>query len=249
MGRVMTTRKAAIRREVRASRARRLREREAVQRAGAASHPRGPGASAAPGASGGPDRPGEPGSPVGTGGPGRPGDPDGMLASWRRVLGLLGLAPSGEPLDAPALFVPTAMEPDVRPVIDAHPLSLLPVLVTPLGVPLSGPAWAVHEGGSTALSQPDPRRPAQPTGELLGPEALGEAAVVLVAALAVDRSGTRLGQGGGWYDRALEHLHPGTPVVAAVFDEEVLPEGVLPREVHDHPVDAVITPTGALLLG
>jgi len=217
MGRVMTTRKGAIRREVRSSRAQRLR-----------------------------DRTGD-----GHTGDERDGDPDGMLASWVRVLQLLDLATEGgQPLGPPpALFVPTSAEPDVRPVIDAHPRSLLPVLVTPGGVPLPGPAWAIHEGGSTTLTRPDPRRPAQPRAGLLGPEALGEVPVVLVAALAVDLSGTRLGQGGGWYDRALDHLRPGAPVVAAVFDEEVLPEGTLPREVHDHPVDAVITPTRAFLLG
>lgn len=211
MGRVMTTRKAAIRREVRASRARRLRERGRDDLAD---------------------------------------EQDGMLASWVRVLELLGL-----PLDVeraqgpPALFVPTSTEPDVRPVIGAHPRTLLPVLVTPQGVALPGPEWAVYEGDSASLSRPDPRRPAQPMGELLGPGALGEAAVVLVAALAVDLSGTRLGQGGGWYDRALAHLRAGAPVVAAVFDEEVLPASALPREGHDHPVDAVITPTRSLLLG
>lgn len=230
MGRVMTTRKAAIRREVRAARVRRLGERDAVGRSGVDARPGSPGQS----------------SPSI-----RPSDPDGMLASWQEVLELLGLMPPGGLPDAPppALFVPTSTEPDVRPVIDAHPRSLLPVLVTPGGVPLSAPSWAIHEGGSSALLRPDPRRPAQPMDEPLGPEALREAAVVLVAALAVDLSGTRLGQGGGWYDRALEHLRPGTPVVAAVFDEEVLPASDLPRERHDHPVDAVITPTGALLLG
>lgn len=208
----MTTRKAAIRREVRASRAQRLRDRD---------------------------------------GDARTGDRAGMLASWVRVLRLLDLPVEGtHPSGAlPALFVPTSTEPDVHPVIDAHPRSLLPVLVTPGGVPLAAPAWAIHEGGSAALVRPDPRRPAQPRAELLGPEALRAASVVLVAALAVDLSGTRLGQGGGWYDRALEHLRPGAPVIAAVFDEEVLPGGTLPQEVHDHPVDAVITPTRALLLG
>lgn len=208
----MTTRKAAIRREVRASRTQRLRDRD---------------------------------------GDARTEDCAGMLTSWVQVLRLLDLPVEGtQPSGAlPALFVPTSTEPDVHPVIDAHPRSLLPVLVTPGGVPLPAPAWAIHEGGSAALVRPDPRRPAQPRAELLGPEALRAASVVLVAALAVDLSGTRLGQGGGWYDRALEHLRPGAPVIAAVFDEEVLPGGTLPQEVHDHPVDAVITPTRALLLG
>lgn len=183
--------------------------------------------------------------------PAATGPGQGLLSSWFRVLGLLGLTGGGTPPPAlvPALFVPTPTEPDVRPLLDAHERSLLPVLVTPAGLALPAPTWALHEGGSAGLSHPDPRRPAQPAGRPSGVGALGEADVVLVAALAVDLSGTRLGQGGGWYDRALEHLTPGTPVVAAVFDEEVLPAGSLPLEDHDHPVDAVVTPTRALLLG
>lgn len=179
-----------------------------------------------------------------------PADPDGMLAAWRSLLPELGLAsPSGGPADRlPALFVPTAQEPDVRPIVDAEPRSLLPVLVTPAGVPLPTPAWGTHEGGSGELTHPHPRRPAQPAGPVLPPQALADAAIVLVAALAVDLSGTRLGQGGGWYDRALLHLRPGTPVVAAVFDEEVLPAESLPREPHDRPVDAVITPSRTILI-
>ena len=43
----------------------------------------------------------------------------------------------------------------------------------------------------------------------------------IAPALAVDTTGARLGQGGGWYDRALEHLRPGVPVVALVFPEEL----------------------------
>ncbi|MDN6795644.1 MAG: hypothetical protein L0L69_11450, partial [Propionibacterium sp.] len=114
-------------------------------------------------------------------------------------------------------------------------------------------AWALHEGGTSGLVRPAPRWPAQPPAlpdgaGLPGPDTLHSATVVLVAALAVDLSGTRLGQGGGWYDRALEHLSPGVRVVAAVLDGEILAAGALPREPHDHPVDAVITPTRALLL-
>lgn len=181
----------------------------------------------------------------------------GLLTSWTSVLGLMGIpTPADDPGSAtllPALFVPTPTEPDVRAILDHHPQALLPVLVTSEGVALQGPAWALHEGGTSGLVRPAPRWPAQPPAlpdgaGLPGPDTLHSATVVLVAALAVDLSGTRLGQGGGWYDRALEHLSPGVRVVAAVLDGEILAAGALPREPHDHPVDAVITPTRALLL-
>ncbi|WP_448631407.1 5-formyltetrahydrofolate cyclo-ligase [Cellulomonas soli] len=65
-------------------------------------------------------------------------------------------------------------------------------------------------------------------------------------ALAVDTAGTRLGQGGGWYDRALAHARPGVRTVALVYPEELYEAGVrpLPREPHDRRVDAVATPDG-----
>ena len=87
----------------------------------------------------------------------------------------------------------------------------------------------------------------EPTGPGMGIEALGQADVVVVPCLAVSRDGSRLGMGGGWYDRALRHCRPGTPVWALANADEVLP--VLPSEPHDLPVDAVVTENGFTRLG
>ena len=65
---------------------------------------------------------------------------------------------------------------------------------------------------------------------------------MLVPALAVDRHGRRLGQGGGSYDRALPRTS--APVVAVVFGDEVL--DTLPAEPHDRSVDGVLTPDRGL---
>lgn len=62
--------------------------------------------------------------------------------------------------------------------------------------------------------------------------------VVIVPALRVDRRGYRLGQGGGYYDRALPQLHAWS--IALIFPEEISGED-LPREAHDIPVDAYAT--------
>ena len=83
----------------------------------------------------------------------------------------------------------------------------------------------------------------EPAGPSLGLEAVRDAALVLAPALAVDAAGRRLGQGGGSYDRALERA--GAPVVAIVFDDEVLDEEI-PVESHDRPVAGVLTPGGGL---
>jgi 5-formyltetrahydrofolate cyclo-ligase len=79
-------------------------------------------------------------------------------------------------------------------------------------------------------------------GPRLGPTAIGAAEVVVVPALAVDRTGVRLGRGGGYYDRALVHARPDAVLVTVVFDDERVDR--LPREVHDRPVRAVVTPSG-----
>ncbi|MDX6723959.1 MAG: 5-formyltetrahydrofolate cyclo-ligase, partial [Solirubrobacteraceae bacterium] len=57
------------------------------------------------------------------------------------------------------------------------------------------------------------------------------------------RDGRRLGQGGGSYDRALARV--AAPVVAVVFDDEVLDEPI-PVEPHDRRVAGVLTPRGGL---
>ena len=82
-----------------------------------------------------------------------------------------------------------------------------------------------------------------PSGTDLGAGAIADVDLVVVPALAVDRFGTRLGRGGGSYDRALARVRPGTPVVAVLFDSEFVPDP-LPREPWDVPVTAVVTPSG-----
>ena len=63
--------------------------------------------------------------------------------------------------------------------------------------------------------------------------------VVIVPALRIDQDGYRLGQGGGYYDRALPSMSGWK--IALVHSGEVTSE-VLPRESHDIPVDAAATP-------
>ena len=78
----------------------------------------------------------------------------------------------------------------------------------------------------------------EPVGETSD---LSEVDLIFVPALAVGRDGSRLGKGKGYYDRALAAFEVVAPVVAVVFDDEFI--DVVPTEDHDHPVDAVITPT------
>ena len=141
----------------------------------------------------------------------------------------------------PALFVPTPLEPDISLTLGLFERALLPVLLDEAGEPLGAPRWGLWEAGRALVTLRRP--PAQPDGEAQGAESLKEADLIVIPALAASADGTRLGQGGGWYDRALMHRSPGVPVVAVVFDDEVLEPGIIPAEPHDVPVDAIVTPT------
>ncbi|HEY5249045.1 MAG TPA: 5-formyltetrahydrofolate cyclo-ligase [Dermatophilaceae bacterium] len=82
-------------------------------------------------------------------------------------------------------------------------------------------------------------------GPRLGVGGIGEAILILTPALSVDHAGTRLGQGGGCYDRALARRRPGAAIVAIVNNEEYA-GSPLPFAAHDVKVEAVITPGGGL---
>lgn len=71
---------------------------------------------------------------------------------------------------------------------------------------------------------------------------LNAANLIFVPAMAVDSEGQRLGKGKGYYDRALASLEKIAPVIAVVYDDELIEK--VPTEDHDHPVDAVVTPAG-----
>jgi len=67
---------------------------------------------------------------------------------------------------------------------------------------------------------------------------IGREALILVPAVACDPFGTRLGRGGGFYDRLLDKA--GGAAAAAVIYHCQLAEK-LPREIHDRPMDRVVT--------
>jgi 5-formyltetrahydrofolate cyclo-ligase len=62
--------------------------------------------------------------------------------------------------------------------------------------------------------------------------------LLFVPALAVDRSGNRLGRGRGYFDRELASIE-GVAVYAVVFEHEVLEQ--VPTEAHDKRVHGVVT--------
>jgi 5-formyltetrahydrofolate cyclo-ligase len=80
----------------------------------------------------------------------------------------------------------------------------------------------------------------EPDGPRLGPEALSDAGLVIVPAMAVDHAGYRVGRGAGYYDRALASV---TAPVCAVVHASELVESV-PHDDHDVRVQMAVTETG-----
>jgi len=85
----------------------------------------------------------------------------------------------------------------------------------------------------------------EPAGPWLPATAVAEASIVLVPALAVDRTGARLGRGRGFYDRTLVLRGPRARLIAVVRDEELLDE--VPHEPHDVPMTHALTPGRGLV--
>jgi len=148
-----------------------------------------------------------------------------------------------------AAYASRSSEPGTTPLLDRLAQRGARVLLPVLGTGLQRQwAWLTT---SDELEVRAPGRPPEPPGPALDAEALAEADVVLVPALAVDTLGARLGHGGGWYDRVLEHTRPGVPIIAVVFPSEVYDavDFPIPREPHDRRVDAVATTAGWRRLG
>ena len=103
----------------------------------------------------------------------------------------------------------------------------------------------------------------EPAGERHGTAAVQHTDGIFLPATAVDHSGNRIGQGGGYYDKFLAALRallpsgtpesdggllPPVPTAAVVYEDEVLPAGSIPAEVFDRKVAAALTPAGLLPL-
>ncbi|OFJ55722.1 5-formyltetrahydrofolate cyclo-ligase [Mycolicibacterium grossiae] len=137
-------------------------------------------------------------------------------------------------------YVPVGSEPGSLDALDALVGRGVRVLLPVARETSDGPAplqWGEYRAGRLVAAPYGLHEPAPPH---LPPEAIAEATLVLVPALAVDRQGARLGRGAGFYDRTLPLAAAGARLVAVVRDDEVLDE--IPAEPHDVPMTHVVTP-------
>ncbi|REE96227.1 5-formyltetrahydrofolate cyclo-ligase [Thermomonospora umbrina] len=173
-------------------------------------------------------------------------------AAGRSLRDTLLELPEVEMAASVAAYVSFGGEPDTRGLIFAlwkrGTYVLLPRLL-----PDGDLDWASYEGpdslvptsfGRTAsgAGSVGPLESGEPSR---GRGAITSADVVIVPAVAIDRTGMRLGRGGGSYDRALARVGPGILTVGLVYDDELV--DAVPTEPHDRGLRAAVTPSGGLV--
>ena len=141
-------------------------------------------------------------------------------------------------------YLPFGTEPGTEALVDALAAGGARVLL-PVIPPVPGPLdWAEYTG-TAGLVPGRLRGVREPGGPRLGAEAVGDASLVLVPALAVDRRGVRLGRGAGYYDRSLVFAAAGAVLLAVVRDEELVDR--LPGQPHDVRMSGALTPARGVL--
>jgi 5-formyltetrahydrofolate cyclo-ligase len=140
------------------------------------------------------------------------------------------------PGDVVAVYWPIRDELDCRPVltrlVDAGQPVCLPVVLGD-GLPLELRLW--EEGAPLFPSGFGTLAPAE-TAPIVEPD------VIVMPLLGFDKHGTRLGYGGGYYDRTLAMLSSPPRLIGYAFAGQEVDH--VPRDAHDIPLDAVVTEAG-----
>lgn len=162
--------------------------------------------------------------------------PEAVLAILRHALA--GIDAIGiEPGSIVAGYWPLGTEIDIRPLMarlcERGAICSLPVIVD--GGMLAFRRWQpgdpLKEGDRGTMHPPINAPTVQPE-------------ILFVPILAVDDEGTRLGQGGGYYDRTLQALRAHHPATAVGVGYTVQHVERLPRDAGDEPMDWVLTEAG-----
>lgn len=169
-----------------------------------------------------------------------------VLLDWYR-----GLDRTERPSGKVAMTIKFGTEPDTDPVMEALHAEGIQIWV-PISHADRSMSW-VRWAPDVPMEQSAFGPIQEPVGERFDADAVADADVILVPALAVDSAGYRLGKGGGYYDRflaALPYLTERLPfLVTPVFDYEFVDAEAqaFPVEEHDLPVQAVVTAETGLM--
>jgi len=155
---------------------------------------------------------------------------EGFTARLQELIGSTGA-------ESVSCYLSMPSEPDTRPFVNWAEASGIRVLF-PITREDGLLDWTVGEEATERLG---PTGVPEAEGELLGPMAINDVDLILVPAAAIDATGMRLGWGRGYFDKTLGSMGKCPPVYAVVFDSEFVEQ--VPREVHDQPVNGVVTPT------
>ena len=130
---------------------------------------------------------------------------------------------------------------DCQPILvklmDSNQKVVLPVVLgpeEPLDLRVWEPGASLYESGFGTLAPSE-----------LAPRA--EPDIVIMPLLGFDSHGTRLGYGGGYYDRTLASMTKKPRLIGLAYAAQELEH--IPREPHDVPLDAVITEAGVRHFG
>ena len=160
----------------------------------------------------------------------RQGQDPALGAALARHVLAAGIIPPGAAVSG---FWPMAGEIDIRPLLhalDAGGHAVLLPQTPPRGQPLVFRRWT-----------PDTPMIRERFGTLRPDGPLAEPDILLVPLLAFDRTGNRLGYGGGYYDRTLAAL-PGRPAIGCAFAAQEL--DAVPTDEYDARLSAVATERG-----
>jgi 5-formyltetrahydrofolate cyclo-ligase len=141
-----------------------------------------------------------------------------------------------QPGEVVAAYWPIRDELDCRPVltrlVDSGQPVCLPVVLgdeLPLELRLWMNGEPLYPSGFGTLAPADGAPVVEPD-------------VILIPLLGFDRAGTRLGYGGGYYDRTLAILGKVPRLIGYAFAVQEIEH--IPHEAHDIPLDAVVTELG-----
>ncbi|MDO4888679.1 MAG: 5-formyltetrahydrofolate cyclo-ligase [Actinomycetaceae bacterium] len=138
-----------------------------------------------------------------------------------------------------AAYVSVNDEPPTHRLCDAIIASGKKLLLPKLGPGLSR-EWGWYRGADD-LEVLAPGRPPEPSGDSIDSSVLNGVDALLIPAILIGRGGRRIGQGGGWYDRILKQVRPGTKIGAMIYPDEYV-KGELPQDDMDMRVPYIVLP-------